>query len=152
MKEEIGVLDHQVDKKLNRELEDYVKRIRAYYRKNKCTSPVHIDSLIIIYRLTDSQMAFNLLFECHKFLLLKIVRERFELYKSYLIEADMEDLLSMAYGEFVRRVQYYQIPPQAPFSKYIKLYLKKWVNVYIKLMINKRNKEVLDCDYYKPEE
>lgn len=143
MNVEIKVLDL-----LGYNMIDYIKKIERYYSVNNRTSPVHVDSLIMIYRITGNQMAFTLLFKCHKNLLYNLVKEKFDMYSRYLYNDDLEDLLAITYVEFYRRVLAYNIPPQAPFSKYIKLYIRRWINTYTKLLVKKRRREILNCDYY----
>lgn len=130
----------------------YVRQARSYYMENKQTSPTHVDTLILLYRLTENQKAFELLLDCHYFLLMKILRELYNKYRGFLYEEDYNELRQKLYLEFFRRVLFYKIPPEAPFSKYVKLYLKRWLNTYIKITVDKNKRVVLWIDWEKPEE
>ena len=127
-------------------LDHYVQLLKQHYAENKCTSPIQIDSLVLLYRISRSQKVFSLLFECHKKLLHSIIRDRFNYYKGNLYNEDYYELQGIVYIEFYRRVLFYKIPPEAPFSKYIKLFLKKWTNTYTKLMVNKNKKTLFLSD------
>ena len=118
----------------------YCDMVEEYYSSYNRTEEIHIDVIILIYKKIGSRKAFNLLFKLHKPLLLKITRNIFNKYKKYLMEEDLYELQSMVFCEFYRRVLYYTIPPRAPFSKYIKLYLRQWANAYIKPMVRYQNR------------
>lgn len=138
----------------------YVRMVDAYYEKTGRTTEVQIDTLVILYRITYSEIIFNRLFRFHYKLLNMLVYQKFRKFSILLSEEDLDDLISMSYGEFYRRVMYYTIPPEAPFSKYIKLYMRQWLNAYASLMAdkNKRRSEFNEeiCMYaevilyYKP--
>ncbi len=127
--------------------DQYVGMVGEYYSKYKKTTEVHIDTLILIYKLTDSKKSFDLIFKCHYFLLMKIVKNKYERYKGHLYQEDFKELQHMVFGEFFRRVMFYKIPPEAPFSKYVKLYLKNWLNTYTKIIVNKNKRFVLFVDW-----
>ena len=137
MKEVIMGLDQQVYEVSG---QYYIRELKSYYKKYKQTSEIQIDTLIIIYRTTKDEEAFALLLKCHEFLLRKLVSNAYNIYKQYLYTEDYNELYAMALEEFVRRVLFYKIPPEAPFSKYIKLYMKKWLYAYAGLMSKLNNK------------
>lgn len=133
----------------NENLQDvnlYISKIEEFYIKNKYTTEIQVDTLVLIYKFSNNGRAFNLLFKTHKKLLDKISYEFFNKYRNYLYEDDIGDIQSIVYGEFVRRICFYKFPPVAPFSKYIKLYLRKWCNSYVKLIVGKNNRYILYCD------
>lgn len=135
--ENVGYVD--LDQRGNN-FSKYVEAVNYYYKINGCTSEVQIDTLVLIYRQSRHNGSFNMLFNCHKKLLNSICFDRYIKYRRHLHSDDLDEIQSMVYGEFYRRVMAYKIPPEAPFSKYIKLYLKKWSNAYIKLMVKKRDR------------
>lgn len=124
----------------------YAEYVISYYQEYRLTTEVHIDTLILLYRFTGNEVIFNILFELHYGLLLKITRMTFNRYRSYLYSEDYNDMLAMVFGEFYRRVLHYDIPPKAPFSKYVKLYIRRWLNTYTKIIVKKNNRFILDCD------
>ena len=130
----------------------YAGLVKKHYTENKSTSPTHIDALVILYKLTREQKVFNLIFECHYFLLLKILREKYNKFRGFLYDEDYDDLRQMLCGEFFRRILYYKLPPEAPFSKYIKLYLRRWINTYVKLQVDKNKRFVLFVDWKETKE
>ncbi len=122
---------------------DYTKLLSDYYEKHGVTSEIQIDSLVLMYKLTHNDIIFDLIHECHKFLLRKIASTYYQKYKQYLTNADYDDIYWMIVAEVNRRTYYYLIPPEAPFSKYIKLYMKNWTNAYTKLMAKKNERYIL---------
>ena len=138
------VLDQQVSN-----CNQYADLVSAYFIDNGKTSEIHIDSLVFFYRIYRNERIFRVLFYTHKKLIDSICTDRYNKYRRHLYSDDLDEIKSMAYEEFYRRVMFYKIPPDAPFSKYIKLYLKKWTNAYIKLMANHRQKNLgLKDEYY----
>jgi len=131
------------DKKV---VDTYIELVVSYYRVHNQTTEIHIDSLLVLYRFTGSDKLFNVIFDTHHGLLIKLTRTICFKYGQYLYDEDYNELLSMCYGEFYRRTLYYSIPPQAPFSKYVKLYLKRWLNTYTKVIVKKNNRIILNCD------
>ena len=126
---------------------EYVEFLKSYYKETKKTSPIHIDTLIMMYKITSSQIIFLSIFYCHYFLLIKILREGYNRYRGFLYEEDYNDLRQRLYIEFFRRILFYKFPPDAPFSKYIKMYLRKWLNTYTKLLVDKNKRFVLASDW-----
>lgn len=129
----------------------YVHMVDDYYKEYGVTTEIHIDTLVVIYRITGSDIVFGRLFRFHYKLLNRLIYNTYHKYSVLLDNEDLEDLQSMAYFEFYRRIRYYMIPPEAPFSKYVKLYMRQWLNAYAKLMADK-NKRRLDqskhlCEY-----
>lgn len=124
----------------------YSKALSVIYEDLEQTTPEQIDVLVWYYRVTSSDLAFSLLFCTHQFLLGKLVNKVFFKYQNHLIREDYHELLSMAYGEFHRRVMHYKIPPEAPFSAYIKLYMKQWLNVYAKIMAKHNMRNLFEDD------
>jgi len=122
---------------------EYSKALAAVYAAEKQTTSDQIDVLVWFYRISSSESVFSLLFSTHNFLLGKLTNRVFWKYYNYLTPEDYDDLLSMAYGEFHRRVLHYKIPPEAPFSAYIKLYMKKWLNVYAKIAVKHNTRNLL---------
>jgi len=125
---------------------NYISFIEEYYKKHKRTSEIHVDSLILIYNLTKNEKIFNWILKVHRGLLIKITRFTYNKYKTFLYKEDYNEMLSMVMGEFYRRILFYEIPPRAPFSKYVKLYIRRWLNSYTKLIVKKNNRFVLECD------
>lgn len=138
MKEDIADLVHQ---ECNGTA--YCRMVKQYYKDHGQTTPVQIDTVLVVYLITREKQAFDLLFCTHESLLNKIVIDTFNKYKSYLLDDDMNEMRSMIYEEFYRRVLFYRIPPDASFSGYVKFYLKKWLNVYTKIIVKKNQKTVL---------
>lgn len=122
---------------------DYARALSVVYAKQKQTTSDQIDVLVWFYRISSSESVFSLLFNTHNFLLGKLTNRVYWKYCNYLSSEDYDDLLSMAYGEFHRRVMHYKIPPEAPFSAYIKLYMKKWLNVYAKIAVKHNTRNLL---------
>jgi hypothetical protein len=118
----------------------YYGQVTAHFRIYGKTSETQIDSLILIYKLTKNDRIFSLIFQLHKKLLIGISYKTYNKYKTYLYEEDLYDLQSMMFNEFYRRVMFYSIPPQAPFSKWVKMYITKWSNSYIKLTVKHNQK------------
>lgn len=129
----------------------YIRMTDAYYEEYGRMTEIQIDTLVILYRITHNEMVFNRIFQFHYKLLNILVYQKFRKFKKRLNEEDLNDLTCMAYGEFYRRVMYYAIPQIAPFSKYIKLYLRQWLNEYAGAMAdrNKRRSKIDDdlCAY-----
>lgn len=123
----------------------YIRDVDIYYKQYGVTTEVQIDTIVLLYRITNSEVVLGRLFRFHYKLLNRLVYSTYKKYSVLLNEEDLEDLQSMAYYEFYRRVMHYMIPPEAPFSKYIKLYMKQWLNAYAKLMADK-NKRRIDLD------
>ena len=121
---------------------NYIKLVGEYFEKNGKTTEIQVDTLVFIYRYHKNEKAFNMLFVCHKKLLHSICFDRYQKYRWHLHSDDLDEIKSIVYCEFYRRVTKYKIPPEAPFSKYVKLYMKKWTNVYVKLMVKKRDRFV----------
>lgn len=132
-------------------MELYVRFVERFFSENNRTTPIQIESIVIIYKLTGSQRAFEILYKSHSFLLIKIVRATFNKYNTYLYDEDYVDLLCMSNEEFFRRTLFFKIPAEAPFSGYISLYMKKWLNVYCKLIVKRNRSHILECDNYSAE-
>lgn len=124
----------------------YVDMVNGFYDQNRKTTEIHIDSIVLMYRITLDERLFDLLFEFHRYLLQGIIAGRYNKYRRHLLNDDINEIRSLVYGEFFQCVFKYKIPPEAPFSKYIKLYLLKWSNVYTKRMARRRSQYILDCD------
>jgi hypothetical protein len=124
----------------------YAGFVERFYKENNQTTEVHVDSLVLLYKLTRSDRVFDILFKCHRILLKTIAHKTYNNYRRHLIADDADELESMIYGEFFRRVMYYKIPPEAPFSGWVKSYLTKWANSYIKGMVRDRMRYQLGCD------
>lgn len=120
--------------------------IKEDFKKTGKTTNIQVDVLVILFRITENQRVFNLLYLLHQRLLYSIIISRFNYYKSYLYEEDLYDMQGMLNEEFVRRVRFYKIPSETPFSGYCKDYLKKWLNRYIQLIIDKNIKCILTAD------
>ncbi len=134
---------------LSSQIELYVRLIESFYAENHKSLVNQVDTLILLFKITYDQKVFELLLKCHKYLLSNILNGAFHRYKKHLYKEDYEELQQMLYGEFFRRILYYKFPPEAPFSSYIKMYLSKWLNTYIKIMCKKNNRTILFIDYYK---
>jgi hypothetical protein len=130
------------------QVEAYVSLVKAYFEANKKTSTVQVDTLILLFRITWNQHVFELLLTLHKFLLDKILNVAYNKYRGSLYKEDYLELSQMLRGEFFRRVLYYKFPPVAPFSSYVKGYLAKWLNTYVKIMAKKNSRTILFVDYY----
>ena len=115
----------------------YEKKLRQYWLDNNVTTELQVDTLIILYRVTNNNRLFELLLDLHTNMLSMLIDKFYKKYESVLIPEDKHDMRNMVYAEFYRRVMHYDIPPRAPFPKYIKLWFKKWLNVYTKNMGNK---------------
>ena len=137
------VLDRQDNK-----MEQYLVLVDKYYEKHGTTTIVQIESVLLIYKLTQSQKAFNILLKTHDQLLTKILRRKFNDYKNHLYGEDYFEMQAMMREEFYRRVLFCKMPSEAPFSAYVNLWMKQWVNTYFKLMSNKNDKTFLNCDKY----
>lgn len=137
-------LDHLVFDK--RSIDKYIDLVLSYYELNKVTTEVHIDTLVLLYKITGDDKVFNVLFKVHLGLLIKITKNIYQKYYKFLYYEDYYDMMAMVFGEFYRRTLYYKIPPIAPFSKYIKSYIMKWLNTYTKIIVKKNNRYVLECD------
>ncbi len=120
--------------------------IKEDFKKTGKTTNIQVDVLVILFRITENQRIFNLLYLLHQRLLYSIIIGRFNYYKSYLYEEDSYDMQGMLNEEFVRRVRFYKIPSETPFSGYCKNYLKKWLNRYTQLIIDKNIKCILTAD------
>ena len=131
--------------------DNYIKLVNCFYNDNGFTTEIQINTLVLLYRITTEDKIFAILFKTHLALLNKISQEIFNKYKQHLYDEDLNDIKSMVYEEFIRRVYFYKIPPVAPFSKYIKLYLQKWCNTYVKIMVKKNQRCTLQCDILKEE-
>ena len=116
------------------EFDTYINMLETIYKDSGVTTEIQIDTLVYIFKLTGDRRAFNLLFNCHEFLLRKLVSTAYNKYKRHLHSDAYEEIWAMASEEFYRRILFYKLPPEAPFSKYVKLYLKQWLNAYTKLM------------------
>ena len=129
-------------------MDHYLSLVEKYYEEHGVTTIVQIESVLLIYKTTNSQRAFKLLLKTHDQLLTKILRRKFNDYRSHLYEEDYFEMRAMMQEEFYRRVLFCKIPSEAPFSAYINLWMKQWVNTYFKLMSNKNDKTFLNCDKY----
>ena len=121
----------------------YIAKVKQYASAHGGTTEIQVDTLVYAYRITGSHEAFALLFQLHEKLLHKLVNEQYNRYKRHLTTDDNQELFLMASEEFYRRVLFYEIPSTAPFSKYIKLYIGKWLRSYVKLMYVKADRYVL---------
>lgn len=120
--------------------------IKDDYRKTGKTTNIQIDVLVILFRITENKRVFDLLYLLHQRLLHSIVNDRYNYYKNHLYEEDSYDMEGMLNEEFVRRVRFYKIPSETPFSGYCKDYLKKWLNRYTQLIVDKNVRYVLKSD------
>lgn len=130
----------------NTNVKKILELIKQHYEKHGKTTNIQIDVLVILFRVTESNRVFNLLFILHCKLLMSIVHGRFFAYQDHLYEEDIIDMTGMINEEFVRRVRFYKIPSETPFSGYCKDYLKKWLNRYTQLIVDKNMKYILKGD------
>lgn len=140
-----GALDHlDNDIKAGRL---YLSLLKDWYKSKRSTTEQQVDVLILYYWQTADNRIYSFIFKLHEKLLIKLSRNSFNKYKTYLIDDDYDDIFLLVQGEFIRRVEKYKYPPEAPFPRYIKLYIKQWINVYTKLMVNKNKKTISFTEY-----
>lgn len=130
--------------------ENYLSLVSKYYDQNLSTTVVQIEAVLLIFKMTNDQKAFKILFLTHRYLLNKILKESFNKYKKHLYAEDFYELESMISEEFYRRILFCKMPTVAPFHAYIKLYMSKWANTYAKLIVKKNDGLILDCDRLIP--
>ena len=130
----------------NRRIIEYVNKVRVYWEEHGQTTELQVDTLIVLFRLTEDNRIFVLLFDLHKKLLLSILNSKYKKYEAVLLLEDKNDLFNMATLEFYRRIMFYKIPPEAPFPRYVKLWFKQWLNVYAKSQGNKNKPYLLVGD------
>lgn len=146
------ILDNDDEIKFIEDVFDYsnikiiLNAIKKDFEKGGRTTNIQVDVLVVLFRVTGQDRVFDLLFILHHRLLLSIVNSRYLKYKTNLYEEDFNDMLGMISEEFVRRVRFYKIPSETPFSGYCKDYLKKWLNRYTQLMVDKNVKCILKAD------
>jgi len=133
-------------------VKNYLILLKEYHKKNKQTTETHVDTLILLYREDKRQSIFNAIFLFHDGLLRKLCDRIFKQYENHLYDSDFDDILSLCYGEFHRRIFHYEYPPRAPFSKYVKLYMKKWLNTYTKIIVRGNDKHVSIDKFLKSEQ
>lgn len=125
----------------------YLAFVVDWYAKYHSTTEQQVDTLLVLYYTTGDDRVYSYLFKLHEKLLIKLAKNSYHKYESYLDEDDYEDVYLLVQGEFMRRIQYYKFPSVAPFSKYIKLYIKQWINSYTKLIV-RRNVKTINFTQY----
>jgi hypothetical protein len=125
----------------------YLSFVIDWYDKYNHTTEQQIDTLLVLYYTTGDDRIYSYLFKLHEKLLIKLAKDSYHKYESYLDEDDYEDVYLLVQGEFMRRIQFYKFPSIAPFPKYVKLYIKQWINSYTKLIV-RRNVKTINFTQY----
>ncbi len=125
----------------------YLSFVVDWYNIHHHTTEQQVDTLLILYYSTNDDRIYSFLFKLHEKLLIKLAKDSYHKYETFLDEDDYEDIYLLVQGEFMRRIQYYKFPSIAPFPKYIKLYIKQWINSYTKLIIKRNTKTISFTQY-----
>ena len=125
----------------------YLAFVVDWYAKYHYTTEQQVDTLLVFYYTTGDDRVYAYLFKLHEKLLIKLAKNSYHKYESYLDEDDYEDIYLLVQGEFMRRIHHYKFPSVAPFPKYIKLYIKLWINSYTKLMVRSNTKTINFTQY-----
>lgn len=131
----------------NKKIDEYLKELEKYLDKNKGhATESHIDTLIILYRVSGYDRPFEKILNLHKNLLKMLIQKAYTKHKG-ILKNDEETMLVNSYFELFRRVLYYN-PKTAPFSKWFKIYMKLWIRGYLTEEAKQRNRLVLESDLY----
>lgn len=130
---------------MNQDIKEYLKQLKDYWVAHEGTTELHIDTLVFLYHQTegrDREKVFDMIYFLHQRLIGKLVQNVCGQYASHLNSDDEQDVYSLCLAEFARRLNFYEFPPKAPFPKYVKLYMRQWLNTYTKAIAKKNDKYV----------